>query len=116
MAEEVLCVESHILMNHNADEPTCRGPHVQKNPLPEITDHMHTSSSHPPAEGGHARDILPDGDCSGEVVMDHGVHQHQIHHRLHICGHAEVLIVVTYIEQNVLRSWDTSQSTGNCER
>ncbi len=47
-----------------------------------------------PAECGHARHVLPDGDGSWEVVVDHGVHQHQVHHSLHISSHAKVLIVV----------------------
>ncbi len=50
-----------------------------------------------PAECGHARHVLPNGDGSWEVVMDHGVHQHQVHHSLHIGSHAKVLIVVACI-------------------
>ena len=52
-----------------------------------------------PAEGGHARNILSYGDCIGEEVVDHGVHQHQVHHSLHICCHAKVLVIVACIGQ-----------------
>ena len=46
-----------------------------------------------PGEGGHAGDVFADGDDVGEEVVQHLVHDHHVHHRLHIRAGPKVLIV-----------------------
>ena len=54
-----------------------------------------------PAEGGHAGDVLADGDDGGEQIVQHLVLQHQVCHRLHVGRHAKVLVVVACKRQDV---------------
>ncbi|KAA6416541.1 MAG: hypothetical protein FRX49_13484 [Trebouxia sp. A1-2] len=44
----------------------------------DMASYMSLSINQKAMECGHARHILPNGDGSWEVVMDHGVHQHQV--------------------------------------
>mmetsp|Transcript_10693 Transcript_10693/g.29307 ORF Transcript_10693/g.29307 Transcript_10693/m.29307 type:complete len:435 (+) Transcript_10693:1707-3011(+) len=46
------------------------------------------------AQSGHARNVLTDGDAVGEDIVQQVVHQHEVHHRIHISVQAKVLVVV----------------------
>ena len=60
-----------------------------------LSESLVRRSAASPAEGGHAGDVLANGDDGGEQVMQHLVLQHQVHHRLHVRGHPKVLVVVS---------------------
>ena len=88
---------SHTANNklHRSSLPIVRQQKKRKETT-TVNDHSQSTQkeSGAPAERGHAADILPDGDCMWEHVMDHVVHEHEVHACICVRAHAKVLVVV----------------------